>query len=78
MENKIYYKYRSVDNSNRFEDIIKNKRLYASAYFDFDDTKEGHYNYTGINRNEVQREIDDLKQIFLKETMCLNLLVTLI
>ena len=49
MVNKIYYKYRSVDNSNRFEDIIKNKRLYASAYFDFDDTIEGHYNYTGIN-----------------------------
>ena len=48
----MYYKYRSLKNSEFFLDILLNNRLYAATYLDLNDPMEGHYLYAAGTLNE--------------------------
>jgi hypothetical protein len=44
MGNKILYKYRSLENFKRFEEILLNQEMYAGIYTEMNDLMEGYYN----------------------------------
>ena len=45
MEQKCLYKYRSLDNLDRFLDIILDKKLYGALYNEMNDPMEGYFQY---------------------------------
>jgi len=61
MQNDIYYKYRSLENFERFIDILVNERFYAASYKDLNDIMEGLYIDLGL-KPEVSREIKSSKE----------------
>lgn len=54
LNNKTYFKYRSLDNFDLFIDIILNKRLYATTYPLMNDPMEGLFLY---NTGEISESI---------------------
>lgn len=50
----MLYKYRSLDNFERFADIILNSRLYASRFNELNDPMEGYYWTCKRPKNELK------------------------
>lgn len=64
---KIYYKYRSLKDIERFFDILENKRLYASLYKDMNDPMEGFY----YNNNLLENiRVEKIKIEKLRNKIC--------
>jgi hypothetical protein len=61
MRNAIYYKYRSLENFERFINILVNERFYAASYKDLNDIMEGLYIDLGL-KPKVSREIKNAKE----------------
>ena len=53
----MLYKYRGIKELRYFTDIVLNKRLYASPYFDLNDPMEGHYLY---NQGELDSDVKNI------------------
>lgn len=63
MRNTTYYKYRSLENFERFIDILVNQHFYASSYKDLNDVMEGLYIDLGL-KSKVSLEIKNAKEKF--------------
>ncbi len=65
MENKLLYKYRSLDNFKNFVDIIMKNRLYAARYKDLNDPMEGAYYYPHgqLSNNFREKLQNDKKEL---------------
>lgn len=51
-----YYKYRSIDDLERFLSIIIDKKLYGALYSEMNDSMEGSFHYNpSININLLYR-----------------------
>lgn len=56
LEEKTYYKYRSLSDFERFLDIIVNNRLYGAVYKELNDPMEGKFNTTGL----IKKDFEDI------------------
>lgn len=61
LEEKTYYKYRSLSDFERFLDIIVNNRLYGAVYKELNDPMEGKFNTTGLNKKDFEDIYKKLK-----------------
>ena len=62
LESKIYYKYRSFEEFERFLDIIVNNRLYGAVYKALNDPMEGKYNKEGLVKDDYENINHHLKR----------------
>ena len=53
LNKRIYYKYRSLDDFERFLDIIVNNRLYGAVYNTLNDPMEGKFNRDGLTKENI-------------------------
>lgn len=61
LENQTYYKYRSLEDFERFLDIIVNNRLYGAVYKSLNDPMEGKFNRDGLNKEDLDTIYKNLK-----------------
>ena len=61
LEEKTYYKYRSLSDFERFLDIIVNNRLYGAVYKELNDPMEGKFNTTGLIKKDYEDIYKKLK-----------------
>ena len=61
-QDNTFYKYRSLENFERFLDIIVNKRLYGAVYSELNDPMEGRFNYNGIQKVTLSNTYDQLRR----------------
>jgi hypothetical protein len=61
MKEKLFYKYRTLKNFQRFEDIIKNNKLYAAVFKDLNDTNEGEFARIGDKDIIIRDKIREAK-----------------
>lgn len=61
LKQKTYYKYRSLENFERFLDIVVNNQLYGAVYNTLNDPMEGKFNKEGLNRNDTDNIYRQLK-----------------
>ena len=54
LKNQIFYKYRSLENLDRFLDIIVNNRLYGAVYNTLNDPMEGKFNKQGLEKSDFE------------------------
>ena len=54
---KTYFKYRSLDNLERFLQIIMNRELYGALYQELNDPMEGYFSYNPTINPEIRRKI---------------------
>ena len=54
---KTYFKYRSLDNLERFLQIIMNRELYGALYKELNDPMEGYFSYNPTINPEIRRRI---------------------
>ena len=58
---ELLYKYRSLENIERFLDIIIEKKLYGALYKEMNDLMEGYFQYSPVVNKELIRNIWDSK-----------------
>lgn len=61
LENQTYYKYRSLEDFERFLDIIVNNRLYGAVYKSLNDPMEGKFNRDGLSKEDLDTIYKNLK-----------------
>lgn len=61
LKNQTYYKYRNLDDFERFLDIIVNNRLYGAVYKSLNDPMEGRFNREGLNKEDLDTIYKNLK-----------------
>ena len=61
LKNQIFYKYRSLENLDRFLDIIVNNRLYGAVYNTLNDPMEGKFNKQGLEKSDFEEIYGTLK-----------------
>lgn len=61
LENQTYYKYRSLEDFERFLDIIVNNRLYGAVYKSLNDPMEGKFNRDGLSKEDLDTIYKHLK-----------------
>ncbi len=68
----VLYKYRSLQNFERFVDILINRRLYAAPFLNLNDPMEGRYVFTDGTRSKTLirriRSEDNLRIVSLSRT----------
>ena len=61
LENQTYYKYRSLEDFERFLDVIVNNRLYGAVYKSLNDPMEGKFNRDGLSKEDLDTIYKNLK-----------------
>ncbi len=61
-QNHTFYKYRSLENFERFLDIIINKRLYGAVYSELNDPMEGRFDHNNVGKEDLSKIFDQLKR----------------
>ena len=54
---ELLYKYRSLENIERFLDIIIEKKLYGALYKEMNDPMEGYFQYS-LNSNRQCNSVE--------------------
>lgn len=61
-----FYKYRSLDNLERFLSIIIDRKLYGALYSEMNDPMEGYYQYDrSINQTLLNNLVDGKKRTYI-------------
>ena len=61
-QDNSFYKYRSLENFERFLDIIVKKRLYGAVYSELNDPMEGRFDHKNVEKEELSKIFDQLKR----------------
>ena len=69
LKDATYFKYRPLDNFERFLDIVLKKRLYGALYHELNDPMEGKFSREGLEKDQL-----DIIYSLLKKTRICSLM----